>query len=548
MVEPLRKGNLIKREGPLVLAIMDGVGFGKYEEGDAVAQAKTCTLDSLYASCPWTKLKAHGTAVGLPSDEDMGNSEVGHNAIGCGRVFAQGAKLVSASIERGELFEGATWKKLIKNVKDNKSSLHFIGLLSDGNVHSHIDHLRKMVKKAKEEGVSKVRIHALLDGRDVGEESALEYFEPFEKYLKELNDASFDAKIASGGGRMVITMDRYNANWEMVKKGWETHVLGEGRLFESASSAIKSLRKESKAIDQDLPPFVIEENGKPVGTVEDNDSVIMFNFRGDRALEITKAFEQQEFTEFDRKRYPKVEYAGMMEYDGDLHVPKQYLVSPPAIDKTMAEYLVASKVFQYSISETQKFGHVTYFFNGNRSGKFDDKLEEYVEVPSDRVPFEQRPWMKCGEITDEVIKAIKSKKYEFIKLNYPNGDMVGHTGNFQAAVCAMEAMDLQLGRLKKAIKESGGILILTADHGNADDMIEHDDKGNPKRKEDGSFQAKTAHSLNPVPFIIYDPNYNGEYSQKLKENLGISSIASTLMTLMDFIPPAEYDRSIVELS
>ncbi len=548
MVEPLRKRNLIKREGPLVLAIMDGVGFGKYEEGDAVAQAKTGTLDSLYASCPWTKLKAHGTAVGLPSDEDMGNSEVGHNAIGCGRVFAQGAKLVSASIERGELFEGATWKKLIKNVKDNKSSLHFIGLLSDGNVHSHIDHLRKMVKKAKEEGVSKVRIHALLDGRDVGEESALEYFEPFEKYLKELNDASFDAKIASGGGRMVITMDRYNANWEMVKKGWETHVLGEGRLFESASSAIKSLRKESRAIDQDLPPFVIEENGKPVGTVEDGDSVIMFNFRGDRALEITKAFEQQEFTEFDRKRYPKVEYAGMMEYDGDLHVPKQYLVSPPAIDKTMAEYLVASKVFQYSISETQKFGHVTYFFNGNRSGKFDDKLEEYVEVPSDRVPFEQRPWMKCGEITDEVIKAIKSKKYEFIKLNYPNGDMVGHTGNFQAAVCAMEAMDLQLGRLKKAIKESGGILILTADHGNADDMIEHDDKGNPKRKEDGSFQAKTAHSLNPVPFIIYDPNYNGEYSQKLKENLGISSIASTLMTLMDFIPPAEYDRSIVELS
>lgn len=239
-----------------------------------------------------------------------------------------GAKLVANSIETKAMYEGDTWKKLIRNVKEHDSTLHFIGLLSDGNVHSHIDNLKAMVAQAKVEGVSRVRVHALLDGRDVGELSALEYFQPFEAFLGELNDEDFDARIASGGGRMVITMDRYNANWKMVEKGWHTHVLGEGRLFASPTEAIETLRKETGAIDQDLPPFVIVEGGKPVGTIEDHDSVILFNFRGDRALEITKAFEAEELVEFDRKRRPNVEYAGMMEYDGDLHVPAQYLVSP----------------------------------------------------------------------------------------------------------------------------------------------------------------------------------------------------------------------------
>ena len=367
MVEALKKNGKISRKGPVVLVIMDGVGFGKYKEGDAVAAAMTKHLDKLYEKYPWTKLKAHGLAVGLPSDADMGNSEVGHNAMGCGRVFAQGAALVSQSINSGKMFEGETWKNLVANVKKTGGTLHFIGLLSDGNVHSHIDHLKAMIGEAKKEGVRKVRVHALLDGRDVGEMSALEYFDPFEEFLRSLNDDTFDARIASGGGRMVITMDRYNANWDMVRKGWETHVLGEGRQFASAHEAIETLRKETGAIDQDLPPFVIAENGKPVGTIEDGDSVILFNFRGDRALEITKAFEADTLTEFDRKRHPKVEYAGMMEYDGDLHVPRQYLVSPPSIDRVMAEYLCATGVRQFSISETQKFGHVTYFFNGNRT-------------------------------------------------------------------------------------------------------------------------------------------------------------------------------------
>lgn len=548
MVEALKKNGKITRKGPVVLVIMDGVGFGKYSDGDAVARAMTKSLDGLYKDYPWTKLKAHGLAVGLPSDADMGNSEVGHNAMGCGRVFAQGAALVSNSIKSGDMFKGATWVKLIENCKKNSSTLHFIGLLSDGNVHSHIDHLKAMVKEAKQEGVKKVRIHALLDGRDVGEMSALEYFDPFVEYLESLNDASFDAQIASGGGRMVITMDRYNANWDMVRKGWETHVLGEVRQFASAHEAIETLRAETGAIDQDLPPFVIAKDGKPVGTIEDNDSVILFNFRGDRALEITKAFEAEDLKEFDRKRKPNVEYAGMMEYDGDLHVPAQYLVSPPSIDRTMAEYLCATGLKQFSISETQKFGHVTYFFNGNKTGKFNEELEEYVEIPSDIVPFEERPWMKCAEIADRVIKEVESGKWDLIKLNFPNGDMVGHTGVFEAVVCSMEAMDLQIGRIWDAIKKAGGVMVVTADHGNADDMYEHGKDGSLKLKKDGEPKSKTSHSLNPVPCIICDSAYNGEYSKELKSGLGISSIPATLMNLLGYDAPEDYDPSVITLN
>jgi 2,3-bisphosphoglycerate-independent phosphoglycerate mutase len=547
MTEALKKNTrFTRRKGPVVLVIMDGVGFGKYAEGDAVAEAYTATLDGLLETAPCTRLKAHGTAVGLPSDDDMGNSEVGHNAIGCGRVFAQGAKLVNKSIESGAVFAGEVWIKLIDNVRKSGGTLHFLGLVSDGNVHSNIAHLMAMVEKAKEAGVKRVRIHALLDGRDVGETSALEYIDPLQDFLLGMNTDGFDARIASGGGRMVVTMDRYNANWDMVRKGWETHVLGEGRQFASAHEAVEVLRGETGAIDQDLPPFIIAENGKPIGSVADGDSVILFNFRGDRALEITKAFEAEDLEEFDRKRIPKVEYAGMMEYDGDLHVPAQYLVSPPAIDRTMADYLCKSGVRQFSISETQKYGHVTYFFNGNRTGKFDAALEEYVEITSDILPFEQRPWMKCAEITDRVLKELEEGSYDFIKLNFPNGDMVGHTGIYQAVLCSLEAMDLQLGRLKKGIEKAGGIMVVSADHGNSDDMFEHDKNGAVKRKADGSPQAKTAHSLNPVPCILFDPGYKGEYKKELKEGLGISSLAATCIELLGFEPPEDYDPSVLE--
>ncbi|MDL2228839.1 2,3-bisphosphoglycerate-independent phosphoglycerate mutase [Treponema sp. OttesenSCG-928-L16] len=554
MMEALKKNPQWKgRRGPVVLVIMDGVGYGKYAEGDAVMDSKMYHLNALTAKSPHTRLKAHGTAVGLPSDADMGNSEVGHNAMGCGRVFNQGASLVSQSIATGDMFRGKAWQEISGNVRQSGGALHFIGLFSDGNVHSHLDHLKAMIRQAKAEGVRKVRIHILFDGRDVGETSALEYVDPFEEFLAAENNGGFDARIASGGGRMWITMDRYGADWAMVERGWKTHVLGEGRQFPSARAAVETYRKEIPGIiDQDLKEFVIAENSKPIGTIEDGDSVIYFNFRGDRSLEITAAFEDDDFDKFDRVRRPKVCYAGMMEYDGDMHVPKRYLVSPPAIDRTMGEYLAATGVRTLAISETQKYGHVTYFFNGNRTGKFDEKLEDYVEIKSDVVPFEQRPWMKCAEITDVVSEAIASGKYDFIRLNYPNGDMVGHTGIYQAVVCSMEGMDIQLGRLAKAADAAGAVMILTADHGNSDDMFEHKKDGSVVYKEDGTPKAKTSHSLNPVPCIIYDPEYKGEYETEPKEaafneGLGISSIAATCMELLGYLPPADYDKSVLKM-
>ena len=430
-MEPLKKANNFSGpEGPLVLVIMDGIGIGKYADGDIVRMSNTPALDWLAGNCLARSLKAHGTAVGMPSDDDMGNSEIGHNAIGCGRVLAQGASLVNNAIESGGLFKGMIWKELIDNVTSHGSRLHFIGLLSDGNVHSHIDHLEAMLAEAKKQGVKKACVHMLLDGRDVPPTSALEYVNRLESFLTALKENSdIDFAIASGGGRMKITMDRYQANWKMVELGWKTHVLGEGRNFESANEAIGSLRQENPGVlDQDLPPFVISRDGSPLGPITENDSVIFFNFRGDRAIEISKAFEDEDFDKFPRGPRPNVKYAGMMQYDGDALIPKKYLVDPPGIDRTIGEYLVKAGVKQLAISETQKFGHVTYFFNGNRSGKFDESLETYIEVPSDIVPFEERPWMKAAEITDKVVDAILGGEYKFIRLNYANGDMVGHTG------------------------------------------------------------------------------------------------------------------------
>lgn len=539
-----------KKIRPVLTIVMDGVGLAPAGDANAVSLARTPNLDRLMSDYPVIKLKAHGSAVGLPSDDDMGNSEVGHNALGSGQVFAQGAKLVSQSIESGKIFASETWNELIGGVKNNGGTLHFIGLFSDGNVHSHIDHLKAMLIRAKEDGASKIRVHILLDGRDVGETSALDYVEPFEEFLKELNDETCDIKIASGGGRMNITMDRYEANWAMVELGWKTHVLGEGRTFGSAAEAIKIYRAESGVIDQDLPPFVISRDGKPVGTVEDGDSVVFYNFRGDRAIEISRAFEGgSDFDKFDRVKVPNVIYAGMLEYDGDLHIPSKYLVSPPEITNTMGEYLVNAGISQYAISETQKYGHVTYFWNGNKSGKFSEELETYVEIPSDVVPFEQRPWMKCAEITDRLIEALESGKYECVRVNFPNGDMVGHTGSLEATVCSMEALDLQLGRILKVVDKIGAVAIITADHGNADEMAEVDKKtGELKRNGDGSLKAKTSHTLNRVPCIIYDNKYTDSYDVKEDDgSFGLSSVAATVVNLLGYEKPEMWDEGMITL-
>ena len=518
---------------PIVLVIMDGVGRGDGGSGDAVKLAKTPTLDKLFETCPYTWLKAHGTAVGLPSDDDMGNSEVGHNALGCGQVYSQGAKLVEESIENGKLFDSATWQNLVANCVNNDKAFHFLGLLSDGNVHSNIGHLFSLLRKAKESGVKRAYCHVLLDGRDVPATSALEYVAQLEEVLASLSTDGCTYKIASGGGRQTITMDRYQANWAMVENGWKTHVLGEGRQFASTKEAVETYRAENNCIDQDLPAFVIAENGEPVGKIANGDSVVLYNFRGDRAQEISLAFDRKDFDAFERPGYTGVQFAGMLQYDGDLNIPENYLVQPPVITNTLTEVLCANGVREYAISETQKYGHVTYFWNGNRSGKIDEALETYVEIPSDVCPFEEKPMMKAVEITDQLVEAMASGKYDFLRCNYPNGDMVGHTGVMEAVITAMEAVDDGLKRVLEAADKYGYAVLITADHGNADQMTE---------TKKGKTSIRTAHSLNPVPFFVYDPANKYE----IKDGAyGLANVAPTVVKLMGFEAPACWEDSMI---
>ncbi len=517
---------------PIVLVIMDGVGKGDGGPGDAVAQAKTPTLDRLLETCPHTWLKAHGTAVGLPSDDDMGNSEVGHNALGCGQIYSQGAKLVGESIANGALFRSETWLDLVENAKAGHA-MHFLGLLSDGNVHSNISHLIALLKKAREEGVKKVYCHILLDGRDVPATSALEYVERLEAVLASLSGDGYDYAIASGGGRMKITMDRYQANWPMVEAGWRTHVQGLGRQFPSAKEAIETYRVETGCIDQDLPAFVVARDGQPVARIANGDSVILFNFRGDRAQEISLAFDKKDFSHFDRGDYTGVKYAGMLQYDGDLNIPEHYLVQPPVIQNTLTEVLCAAGVHEYALSETQKYGHVTYFWNGNRSGKVDEKLEVYEEIPSDVIPFDQAPAMKSKEITERMVAQMATKQFQFLRCNYPNGDMVGHTGVLEAVIYAMERVDEGIAAILKAADQYGYTVLVTADHGNADQMLE---------TKKGKTSVRTAHSLNPVPFIIYDTDHTWTIQPG---SYGLANVAPTVVKMLGLAAPECWEASMV---
>ncbi|MDZ7370571.1 MAG: 2,3-bisphosphoglycerate-independent phosphoglycerate mutase [candidate division KSB1 bacterium] len=533
-----RLKNFHGRKGPLLLMILDGVGLGKEYEGNAVYMANTPVFNRLMKSPLATKLRAHGPAVGLPSEDDMGNSEVGHNAIGAGRVFAQGAKLVDQSIESGAIFQTKVWQSIVERGKKG-GAVHFIGLLSDGNVHSHIKHLYALINRCVEEGIRKVRVHVLCDGRDVGEKSALDYIRPTQALLDSIcNEKGYDYVIASGGGRMVTTMDRYEADWSIVERGWNAHVHGKARPFRSAEEAVQTFYDEDpKITDQYLGQFVIvDEKGEPVGRIEDGDVVINYNFRGDRAIEISRAFTEKDFNKFDRGRVPDVLYAGMMEYDGDLHIPPLYLVNPPAIDRTVSEYLCAAGVTMFAISETQKFGHVTYFWNGNRSGYINPELETYIEIPSDKIAFDKAPKMKALEITEKTIELLRSGKYRFGRLNFANGDMVGHTGVMEAAIIAMETVDQCVGRLLQVVEELDGIAVVTADHGNLDEMW---------TEKNGVRSVKTSHTLNPVPFVIVDKAYGGEYRLAPIEKPGLSNIAATLLNLLGFEKPADYDASLI---
>ena len=531
----------------MVLLILDGVGIGAGDEFDALALARTPNLDRLRRAGLATSLRAHGTAVGLPSDADIGNSEVGHNIMGAGRVFDQGAKCVDRAVETGTLWDGY-WKTLVRRAGSGGGALHLIGLLSDGNVHSHEAHLHALIRRAGMERLGRVYVHPLLDGRDVPDRTAPVYLERLEAVLAEVGDkVGGDYRVASGGGRMLITMDRYEADWDMVARGWRAHVHGDAPGFSSAVDAVEHFREREPGLsDQVVPAFVVRRpDGSPVATIEDGDGVIFFNFRGDRAIEISRAFTAGAgFDRFDRGRVPEVSFAGMMLYDGDLGIPEHYLVAAPEVSRTLGEYLAGAGVAQFACAETQKYGHVTYFWNGNRSGKFDDALEEYVEIASHPAPLDQRPWMRSAETADAVSRAIGAGRYRFIRANFAGGDMVGHTGNLEATITALEAIDTAVGRIQEAAEAAKGCLVVTADHGNSEDMVERDNGGAP-RYEDGKPVFRTAHSINPVPFLIRDFSGRG-YTLEPPPAAGLANLASTLLELLGYQPPAEFAPSLLK--
>ena len=519
---------------PVVLCVLDGVGWGRRDDGDAVHLANTPHLDALMADHPWCLLQAHGTAVGMPSDEDMGNSEVGHNAMGAGRVFDQGAKLVELAIDDGSIWASPTWQEAVKG-----RTLHLIGLLSDGNVHSHINHLHAMIAQAESEGVSRLRVHVLTDGRDVSGRSALTYLAPLEAQLAA---AAGDYAIATGGGRMLITMDRYEADWSMVKRGWDCHVHAEGRRFPTASTAVATAYADDPEVDdQWLPPFVVGD----FDGIHDGDSVLFINFRGDRAVQISRAFGEPGFDAFARGRTPQVFFGGMMEYDGDLKVPLHTLVPPPAIDGTVGEAMSAAGLSVLATSETQKFGHVTFFFNGNRSEPLPG--ETRAEVRSDVLPFDQAPAMKAREVTEIVCAALRKGGTDHIRTNIANGDMVGHTGKLGPTIEAMEVVDACVGRIAAAAQEAGAILLVTADHGNADEMFQVDKKTGAHKLIDGQRVPSTSHSLNPVPFILVDPQRHWTLTTtEGQAGGGLAQIGGTLLHLSGLSLPEAYLPSLAK--
>ena len=507
----------LKYNGPIVLAVLDGVGLRREIAGNAVKQAHTEFLDSAVSNHPTMPLKASGTAVGV-LEADMGNSEVGHNAIGSGQIIKQGIARIEEAFANGSIWNSRAWQDVIARTEKNHSTLHFAGIFSDGNVHSSIKHLEKMIAKAHEQGIQKIRIHLVLDGRDVPPQSANQYIAKLESFINAFPDHP-DYRIASGGGRMIFVADRYENDWDVVKAGWDAMVHGQAPArFSSAVEAIGTFRAADKNLqDQYIPPFVIEENGQPVGKVKDGDSFIYFDFRADRAIEIAQAFTYDDFTYFDRGEKPDVYFVGLTEYNSDTHVPEHRLVEPIEIKNTLPEFLNKKGVSQLAVAETVKFGHITYYFNGNSYEK--SEREEHIEIPSDTQPFDTRPWMKSAETADAVIERMKD--FDFVRLNFAGGDMVAHFAELEPTIAAIEAIDIQLARIAREVDRLGGVLLITGDHGNAEEL--HDENGNPK----------TSHTTNPVPFIIYDNTKNrSNYHLVEREDAGLANIASTISLLL----------------
>ncbi|KPU26472.1 phosphoglyceromutase [Caloranaerobacter sp. TR13] len=497
---------------PVALIILDGWGIGKDYEGNAILKAKTPNYKMLLENYPSTKLEASGLSVGLPEGQ-MGNSEVGHLNIGAGRIIYQEFTRISKAIENGEFFEKQEFIKAIENAKKNNSSLHLMGLLSDGGVHSHNTHLYALLDLAQKYGLKDVYIHCFLDGRDVPPKSAKKFIEELENKISELGVG----KIATISGRY-YAMDR-DKRWDRTKKAYDAMVLGKGRV---AATSIEALNKsyDEDITDEFVIPTVIVKDGSPIKVIEDNDSIIFFNFRPDRARQITRAFVDDNFEGFARDKKVSVYFVCMTQYDKTIN-NVEIAYKPQVYVNTLGEYLSKKGLKQLRIAETEKYAHVTFFFNGGVEKP--NEGEERVLIPSPKVAtYDLKPEMSAVQVKEEVMKRINENKYDFIVLNFANPDMVGHTGKFEAAVKAIETIDECLGDVVKLIVEKGGKALITADHGNAEEMI-----------DENTGKSITAHTTNKVPCIVI-----GEGNVKLREGI-LADIAPTILDMFGIEKPNE---------
>jgi len=500
---------LVKK--PTMLIILDGLGLNENQADNAVQAAQTPTIDWLRENVPSSTLSASGRSVGL-LDGQMGDSNVGHLNIGAGRIVYQDVVRITKSIEDGDFFENEVLLQAVNHSKKTGGALHLMGLVSPGGVHSHSEHLYALLRFAKAQGLERVYIHAFLDGRDVPPSSAKDYLAHLEEEIKAVGVG----RIASISGRY-YAMDR-DRRWDRVEKAYRA-LMGVGRTAPDSATAITEAYAKGET-DEFVIPIVITENGEPVGPVQDGDSVFFFNFRADRAREITWAFVNEDFDGFERGNVPDVFFATMTQYDEQLTVP--FAFPPQSLDNTLGEYVAKQGKTQLRIAETEKYAHVTFFFNGGEEEP--NPGEDRVLIPSPKVPtYDLQPEMSAPEVTAEVVKQIQAGKYDLIVLNYANCDMVGHTGVFEAAVKAVEAVDHGLGRVLEALKEAGGVALITADHGNAEQMRDYE-----------TGEPHTAHTTNLVPIWLF----NAPENYTLRSGI-LADIAPSLLDLMNLPQPEE---------
>ncbi len=500
---------------PVVLMVLDGYGLNEKKEGNAIAMADTPVMDRLMAECPFVKGNASGLAVGLP-DGQMGNSEVGHMNIGAGRIIYQDLTRITKAIEDGDFFENRALLAAMENCKKHDSDLHLWGLLSDGGVHSHNTHLYGLLEMAKRQGLTKVFVHAFLDGRDTPPASGKDYVQALEDKMKEIGVG----KVASLSGRY-YAMDRDN-NWDRVQKAYDSLTKGEGVQAKDAVLAMADSYEKDVTDEFVLPTVITDDEGVPLSLVKENDSVIFFNFRPDRAREITRAFCDDGFTGFERTRIP-LTYVCFKDYDETIP-NKSIAFEKETIVNTFGEYLAKCGKKQLRLAETEKYAHVTFFFNGGVEEPNTDEARLLVNSPKEVATYDLKPEMSAPEVGMDLVEAIKSDKYDVIVINFANPDMVGHTGVISAAVAAVERVDQLVGDAVAAVKEADGALFICADHGNAEKMIDYE-----------TGEPHTAHTTNPVPFILV----NADPSMKLRKGGCLADIAPTLLELMELPQPKE---------